>query len=128
LITWVGFGASWGDPAGVFLVIVAAVTAISGISLLITGLARTEYQADALTTIVALLFAVAGGTFFVGATGVMTTLRNFTPNGQALSAFVDLSAAQASAVDVLPQVAVLLAIGIGCAVIGLVALRNKVLS
>ena len=66
LITWLGFGADWGDPVGVFVVIVAAVTAIAGISLLITGFARTENQADALTTIVALLFAVAGGTFFLG--------------------------------------------------------------
>ena len=69
LVTWLGFGATWGDPLGVFVVIVAAVTAIAGISLLITGFARTENQADTLTTIVALLFAVAGGTFFLGATG-----------------------------------------------------------
>ncbi|TXH30189.1 MAG: ABC transporter permease, partial [Actinobacteria bacterium] len=80
LVTWLGFGAYWGDPIGVFLVIVAAVVAIAGISLLITGLARTENQADALTTIVALLFAVAGGTFFYGASGVLSNLRLFTPN------------------------------------------------
>lgn len=128
LVTWLGFGASWGDPLGVFLVIVAAVMAIAGISLLITGLARTENQADALTTIVALLFAVAGGTFFYGASGPLSVMRRFTPNGQALAAFVDLSAAQAAVVDVLPQVLGLLALGIGTAVAGLLALRNKVLA
>jgi ABC-2 type transport system permease protein len=119
LITWLGFGADWGDPLGVFVVIVAAVTAIAGISLLITGFARTENQADALTTIVALLFAVAGGTFFLGATGVLNTMRLFTPNGLALSAFL---------AGVMPQVLLLLAIGIGTATAGLLALRNKVLS
>ncbi len=128
LITWLGFGADWGDPLGVFVVIVAAVTAIAGISLLITGFARTENQADALTTIVALLFAVAGGTFFLGATGVLNTMRLFTPNGLALSAFVDLSAAQSGLAGVMPQVLLLLAIGIGTATAGLLALRNKVLS
>ena len=128
LITWLGFGADWGDPLGVFVVIVAAVTAIAGISLLITGFARTENQADALTTIVALLFAVAGGTFFLGATGVLNTMRLFTPNGLALSAFVDLSAAQSGLAGVMPQVLLLLAIGIGMATAGLLALRNKVLS
>jgi ABC-2 type transport system permease protein len=128
LITWLGFGADWGDPVGVFVVIVAAVTAIAGISLLITGFARTENQADALTTIVALLFAVAGGTFFLGATGVLDTMRLFTPNGLALSAFVDLSAAQSGLAGVMPQVLLLLAIGIGTATAGLLALRNKVLS
>ena len=128
LITWLGFGADWGDPLGVFVVIVAAVTAIAGISLLITGFARTENQADALTTIVALLFAVAGGTFFLGATGVLDTMRLFTPNGLALSAFVDLSAAQSGLAGVMPQVLLLLTIGVGTATAGLLALRNKVLS
>lgn len=128
LVTWLAFGAFWGDPLGVLVVIVAAVTAIAGISLFITGLARTENQADALTTIVALLFTVAGGTFFYGATGPLSTLRQFTPNGQALSAFVDLSAAQATVVDVLPTVLLLLGIGVGMAGIGLLALRNKVLA
>ncbi|MEZ5184861.1 MAG: ABC transporter permease [Candidatus Nanopelagicales bacterium] len=128
LITWLLFGASWGDPLGVFLVIVAAVTAIAGISLLITGLARTENQADALTTIIALLFAVAGGTFFYGVSGALASIRPFTPNGLALSAFVDLSAAQADVAEVLPQILLLLGLGIGTALIGLAALRNKVLA
>ena len=128
LVTWLGFSAYWGDPIGVFLVIVSAVVAIAGISLLITGLARTENQADALTTIVALLFAVAGGTFFYGASGVLSNLRLFTPNGQALAAFVNLAAAKADVVEVLPQVLLLTSIGVGCAAIGLIALRKKVLS
>ena len=128
LVTWLGFGAYWGDPIGVFLVIVSAVIAIAGISLLITGLARTENQADALTTIIALLFAVAGGTFFYGASGVLSNLRLFTPNGQALAAFVNLAAAKADVIEVLPQVLLLSGIGVGCAAVGLVALRNKVLS
>jgi ABC-2 type transport system permease protein len=128
LITWFGFGAYWGDPLGVFLVIVAAVIAISGISLLITGLARTENQADALTTIIALLFAVAGGTFFYGASGALGTMRLLTPNGQALSALVELSAARASVVEVLPEILLLLGIGVACAGIGLVTLRKRVLS
>lgn len=126
LITWWGFGASWGDPLGVFVVIVAAVTAISGISLLITGLARTESQADTLTTIIALLFAVAGGTFFVGTTGTLDTMRRFTPNGQALTAFVDLSASGAGLADVMPQILLLLGVGVGTAVTGLFVLRDKV--
>jgi ABC-2 type transport system permease protein len=128
LVTWLVFGAYWGDPLGVFAVIVAAVTAISGISLLITGLAKTETQADALTTIIALLFAVAGGTFFYGTAGFLASARRFTPNGQALSAFVDLSAARAGLADVLPQVLLLTGVGVATAAVGLVALRNKVLT
>lgn len=128
LITWLLFGASWGDPVAVFVVIVAAVSAIAGISLLITGLARTENQADALTTIVALLFAVAGGTFFYGAGGAMEQMRLLTPNGQALAAFVDLSAARSSLLEVMPRVLFLFGIGVLCAGIGIAALRRKVLA
>jgi ABC-2 type transport system permease protein len=128
LVTSLVFGADWGDPLGVFLVIVAAVAAISGISLLITGLARSQAAADALTTIVALLFAVAGGTFFYGASGPLATMRVLTPNGQALAAFVDLSAAQAGVLEVLPRILLLLGIGVATAIVGLFALRNKVLT
>lgn len=128
LVTSLVFGADWGDPLGVFLVIVAAVAAISGISLLITGLARSQAAADALTTIVALLFAVAGGTFFYGASGPLATMRVLTPNGQALAAFVDLSAAQAEVLEVMPRILLLLGIGVATAVVGLFALRNKVLT
>lgn len=128
LVTWLGFGASWGDPLGVFLTIVAAVSAIAGISLFITGLARTENQADTLTTIVALLFAVAGGTFFYGASGALSVMRQFTPNGQALAAFVDLAAAQATLLDILPRLVLLLGIGVVTGTAGLLALRNKVLA
>ncbi|MEI2643107.1 MAG: ABC transporter permease [Candidatus Nanopelagicales bacterium] len=128
LITWLAFGASWGDPLGVFLVIVAAVAAIAGISLFITGIARTENQADALTTMVALLFAILGGTFFYGAAGPLVTMQKFTPNGQALAAFVELSAAQATVVEIAPRILLLLGIGIGMAAVGLLTMRNKVLA
>lgn len=128
LITWLGFDAFWGNPVGVFLVIVAAVVAIAGISLLITGLARTATQADALTTIVALLFTIAGGAFFYGASGLLDDVRQFTPNGQALAALVELSAARAAVVTILPRVLLLLGIGLGTAAIGLLALRKRVLA
>lgn len=125
LVTWGGFGVSWGDPVGVFLVIVAVVTAIAGVSLLITGLARTENQADAVTTIVALLFAVAGGTFFYGA-DALSALRMLTPNGQALNAFIELSAGKGAPSDVLTNIAILMAIGLVCGAVGIVGLSKKV--
>ena len=106
----------------------APLAGVAGPLLVFPGNVVKENQADALTTIIALLFAVAGGTFFYGASGVLSDLRLFTPNGQALAAFVNLAAAQADVVEVLPQILLLTGIGVGCAAVGLVALRNKVLT
>src|SRR5690606_17446492 len=46
-------GASWGDPLGVALLVLAAVIAAMGITALITTMARTEEQAGGWNSIVA---------------------------------------------------------------------------
>jgi ABC-2 type transport system permease protein len=124
LVTTFAFGVDWGDPVGVLLVMVSAVIAIAGFSLIITGLARNEEQAEALTIIGTLIFAVFGGTFVFAASGLFAQLRVFTPNGQAIIAFIDLSAGGASWIDVLPHVLILLAMGVVSAAIGLAAIRK----
>lgn len=125
-VTALGFGVDWGDPLGVAAVLLGVVVAIAGISLSISGIARTENQADALTTIVALALAVLGGSFFFGASGVVSTLKRFTPNGQALDALTELSAGEAGLGDVAPTVLLLLAIGLVTGGVGVVTLRKKV--
>lgn len=125
-VTALGFGVDWGDPLGVAAVLLGVVVAISGISLFVSGIARTENQADALTTIVALALAVLGGSFFFGATGAVSTLKRFTPNGQALNALTELSAGEAGLADVVPTVLLLLAIGLATGAVGVATLRKKV--
>lgn len=123
-ITALGFRVAWGDPLGVFLVITGAVVAIAGISLVITGLARTESQSEALTIVFALVLAVLGGSFVYTTSGFLAEVRRFTPNGQALMAFTDLAAGNASPADVLPAVLILLGGGVLTGTIGLVAIRR----
>lgn len=125
-VTALGFGVDWGDPLGVAAVLLGVIVAISGISLFVSGIARTENQADALTTIVALALAVLGGSFFFGATGAVSTLKRFTPNGQALNALTELSAGEAGLADVVPTVLLLLAIGLATGAVGVATLRKKV--
>ena len=125
LVTSLAFGVDWGDPLGVLLVMLAAVIAIAGFSLIVTGIARTEQQAEALTIIGTLTFAVLGGTFVFTNTGLFADIRGFFPNGQALMAFLDLSAGQASWVEVLPRVAILLAMGLITGAIGLLAIQRR---
>ncbi len=123
-VTTVAFGVDWGDPLGVLLVILAVVVAITGLSLIVTGLARNEEQAQSLTIIGTLLLAVLGGTFIYSASGALADARAFTPNGQALMAFIDLSAGQAGWLDVLPRVGIILVIGLVSGAIGLVSIRR----
>ena len=126
-VTAVGLGADWGQPVGVVLVIVAVVLAIAGISTVITGLARTEGQADGLTSTITFGLALLGGNFVSpGALpDALRTLSLATPNGWALRAFTDLSAGGAGVVDVLPALGVLLAVAVvtGGLGIGLLARR-----
>lgn len=124
VVTTVAFGVDWGDPLGVLLVIVAVVVAITGLSLIVTGLARNEEQAQSLTIIGTLLLAVLGGTFIYSASGALADARAFTPNGQALMAFIDLSAGEAGWLDVLPRVGIILVIGLVSGAIGLVSIRR----
>lgn len=124
LVTTVLFGVDWGDPVGVLLVIFSVVLAIAGFSLIITGLARNETQAEALTIIGTLLLAVIGGVFVYTTTGPLATMRAFSPNGQALMAFIELSAGEASWLDILPRVLIILAFGVVTGAIGLLAIRR----
>jgi ABC-2 type transport system permease protein len=125
-ITSVGFGVDWGDPLGVALVILGAVIAVAGVSLVITGLARDEQQSEALTIVFSLAFAVLGGSFIYSGAGFLAAVRPFTPNGLALTAFTELAAAEAGALEVLPTVLTLLGIGAATGAVGLLAIRKGV--
>lgn len=120
-VTALAFGAHWGDPLAVAVVIVATVLAVGGVSTLVTSLAKTDQQADVYTSVVTFVFALLGGNF-VGPGAAPELLRElslFTPNGWALSAFTDLSADAATLTSVLGAVAVLLTVAIVAGTIGL---------
>ena len=93
-VTALVFGARWGDPVAVGVVIVATVLAVGGVATLVASLARTDQQADAYTSAVTFVLALLGGNF-VGPGAAPELLRQLsllTPNGWSLSAFTDLSA------------------------------------
>ncbi|MBK9179862.1 MAG: ABC transporter permease [Acidimicrobiales bacterium] len=128
LVTTVVFGARWGDPVAVVVVAAATVFAIAGVSTLVTALARTEAQADALAAAVTFTLALLGGNFVQpGALpDVLRRLSLATPNGWALRAFTDLSADEAGLVEVLPAIGVLAAIGAVTLTLGLSRLGRLV--
>lgn len=121
-VTAVVFGADWGDPLGVVVVIVAVVAAVAGISTLVTGLARTESQADGMSSVLAFGFALIGGGFLSPGDlpDLLARISLITPNRWALDAFAELGAGASGVSAVLTQVLVLAGIG---AVTGAIGLR-----
>lgn len=128
IVTTVVFRAPWGDPVATAAVIVAVVFAVAGISTMVTGLARTDAQADGMTSVLAFTLALLGGSFQQAGSlpGIFEKLTLLTPNGWALRAFAQIGAGGAGVTDVLPSLAVLLAIGLVTTAVGMRALRSKV--
>jgi ABC-2 type transport system permease protein len=119
------FGARWGNPAGVALVIVATVAALTGVATFIAALARTEQQADSYTSAATFTFALLGGNF-VGpdAPALLSKLAKLTPNGWALDAFTTLSADPVGPTRVLAPVLVLLGFALVFGALGSLRLRR----
>ena len=119
--------AAWGPPALVAVLVVAAVVAAMGISALVASIGRTPQQAGGLNAIVALTMAAIGGVFIPlnQAPAVLTSISVVTPHAWFIRGINTLAGAGASLADILPSVAVLLAMGIVTGAIGLARARRS---
>ena len=90
--SWLLFGARWADPAGVAALCVAMAVAVVCLTALVTSLARTQRQAEGLSSIVVFALVLIGGDFVFTSVGppLLRRLALFTPNGWALRGFTDL--------------------------------------
>jgi ABC-2 type transport system permease protein len=119
--------ADWGPPAGVALLVLGAVTAAIGIAALVTSFMKTADGASSAGSAVAITLAILGGSFTPTsqAPEVMGTLALFTPHGWFLRGLGDMQGGGGLA-DALPAVAILLAIGLSTAAVGLLRARRLV--
>jgi ABC-2 type transport system permease protein len=101
-------GASWGNPAGLALLIVFGVLAATGVAALVTTFARTADQAGNYTAIIAVILGALGGSFFPTEQGgpVLSALSRLTPHAWFLRGLSDMQA-DATAIAVLPSVVAL---------------------
>jgi len=113
-------GADWGDPVAVAALIFATVLAASGIALLVVGFTKNEEQAGGLTAIVAMVFAVLGGSFFPlsQAPEGLAQMSLFTPHAWFLRGVNDLASNEGITI-ILPSLLVLTAIGLVTGGLGL---------
>jgi len=104
-------GASWGNPFGVALLVVAGVLAATAVAALVATLARTADQAGTWQSIVALVLGMLGGAFFpldrVG--GLTARLSLLTPHAWFSRGLAELTGG-AGAAGAVPAALVLLAI------------------
>lgn len=130
IVTSLALGANWGPIWGALLVIICVVVSISGLSMLVTALARTEAQADGFTAMLALVLALLGGSFVSpsGLPPLLEEISAFTPNGLALRAFTDLAVGGAGLAAIFPYLAGMMTIGVCSGIAALVLLHRKVLS
>ena len=94
LSTTLLFGASWGDPLGVAVLVIAAVLAAMGIMAVIATAAKSAEQAGNWQSVTAVILGLLGGTFFPvsRAPGVLRTLTFVTPQAWFLRGLGDLRA------------------------------------
>lgn len=128
IATSVLFGADWGDPLPVLVLILATVAALGGVSTFVCSLARTEQQADSYASAVTFVLALLGGNFIGpgNAPDVLRRVALFTPNGWALRAFTDVSADAAGLGRIAGPVLVLLGFAVGFGAVGLWRVRRGI--
>ncbi len=128
VVTTLLFGANWGNPFAVLLLIIATVIALAGVATFVGGFASTPQQATTLTAVVTFGLSLLGGNFTgpADAPAALQSLRRFTPNGRALEAFTELSVDAASIGSIAITLVVLVGFGLSFGSIGLVRLRRTV--
>jgi ABC-2 type transport system permease protein len=120
-------GANWGPLPLVALLVLAAVFAAMGISMVVSSLAKTPQQAGSLNSIVALSLAAIGGVFvpLSQAPEAMVSLSQITPHAWFLRAIDTLSGPSPTIGDIMPSLAVLVAIGALTGAVGLARARRS---
>ena len=130
VITSAAFGADWGDPAAAVLLGLAVVVSVVSITALVMCLARSQRQAEGVSSIVVFGLALLGGNFVYLSTAppVMRTLSLFTPNGWAMLGFTDLATIGGGVGTVVEPVLAILAFSVVASSLAAVLARRAVTS
>ncbi|MCP4435314.1 MAG: ABC transporter permease [Actinomycetia bacterium] len=126
-VSTLAFGAYWGDPVNVVVVVSVFIVSVAGMLGIVVGVASSELQAESWTNVLAFSFAIIGGSFFGGALlpGVLGVIGTMTPNGAAMRALIELGPGGQSLGDVWYLLAWMLVIGIGGMLLGGRLLRRR---
>ncbi|MDJ0665012.1 MAG: ABC transporter permease [Acidimicrobiia bacterium] len=102
-------GAEWGNPLGVFILMVSGVMAALGIMAMVAVVAKTPEQAANYQAIVAVALGMLGGTFFPLSQGprILAFFSKLTPHAWFLQGLGDLSGGRGLEAVIAPSLAML---------------------
>lgn len=111
IVTSLLFGAEWGSPLAVVALCLAIVLVVVALTMLVIAVARTDRQAEGISSLLVFLLALLGGNFVVAARMPegLRSLALATPNGWALRGFSDLAVGIPAVDAIAAPVAVMLA-------------------
>lgn len=106
------FGLEWGDPLGVLVLVLASVVGAVGWGMIITALAKTPGQVNAIGSAIMLTFGIMGGSFFdlEQMPSWFRTVSKITPNAWGLDGF-NILAFGGQLSDLLSPIVALMAMG-----------------
>ncbi len=114
VVTLLAFQVDWGDLIGTIAVLLAFGLVGAGAAMLFGAIFRNDQQAGGISVVVGLGMAALGGSMvpLEVFSPTMQTVAKVTPHAWANEAFAELVRHDAGVVDVLPQIGVLLAVGV----------------
>ena len=120
------FNIRWGDPLGIFLAVLAQVTAASGLGVLVISLVRSTRQAGPVLGGVLTFLGMLGGLFTasIDMPASFTSLSRFTPQGWVMVNWKEMLAGSSPA-SILPSFFICVGLGIGCFFIGALIFRRR---
>ncbi|HEB66036.1 MAG TPA: ABC-2 transporter permease [Chloroflexi bacterium] len=127
LVSALLFGVDWGAPLGVALLTLATIVASAGLGALVAAFARDDNQAGIFGTLLVLVFAILGGNFLPmkDVPPWLNAISKATLNRWALDGFTALSLDGLPLSAILPNVAVLFALGAVFFVLALLGFRRR---
>ncbi len=130
LVTSFVFGADWGNPAAVLILILFTIFGLAGVSMFVGGMTSTAQQAITLTAVVTFGLSLLGGNFTgPGDTpAALRAVRGYTPNGRALEAFTELSVDASSIGSIGSTLFVLFIFGVVFGGIGLASVSRRLVA
>ena len=128
LVTLVAFGVDWGDPVGSMAVLLAFGLTGAGAAMLMGALFSNDQQAGGVAVVLGIGLAALGGSMapLEIFSPTMRTVAFLTPHAWANDAFAELVRRDATFVDVLPQIGVLLGYAAVLFVLGSFWLRRVI--
>jgi ABC-2 type transport system permease protein len=126
--TWLIFGVDWGDPVGAVAILVAFTLVTTGAGLLAGAIFRNDQQAGSVGVFAGLGLAALGGSMapLEIFSPLMRDVAHATPHAWGNDAFAELVRRDGSVLDIAPELAVLVAMGVALVALAAWRLRRSI--